>query len=173
MSLQQGIHSLPFLLTQHPPHSTTTVQKPYNPVMQNQHTCASIESSHKCESWRLNPFSSTPLNGQVASCPLAIDCLQCHNLFTWWRDQVRATPLPSHASPNLLALEAITYVIHQNTWTPLLQGHNLTLQHQGHESKYELQLYPSTKGMNWGPKPPHPPAPSGSHHGKWRAIRPS
>ena len=60
---------------------------------------------------------------------LAIDGFQCHSLFTWWRGQVRAILLPSYASPNLLVLEAVAYVICQNMWISLFQGYNLTLQH--------------------------------------------
>ena len=87
--------------------------------MQYQHTCASIENSHKCESWRFNWFGSTLLNGQVVSCSLAIDCFKCHNLFEQWRGQVRTILLPSYASPDLLLFEAITYVIYQNMWISL------------------------------------------------------
>ena len=76
--------------------------------MKYQYTCASIESLHKCESWRLNLFGSTLLNGQVVSCSLAIGCFKCHNLFEQWRGQVRAILLPSYTTPNMLVFEAIT-----------------------------------------------------------------
>ena len=87
--------------------------------MKFQHTCVPIESPHKCEGWKFNLSSSTLLNGQVDSCLLAIDDFQCHNLFTWWRGQVGAIVLPSYASPILLVLEAIAYVICQNMWISL------------------------------------------------------
>ena len=87
--------------------------------MEFQHTCVSIESPHKREGWKFNLFSSTLLNGQMISCSLAIDGFQCHNLFTWWRGQVGAILLPSYASPNLLGLEAVAYVICQNMWISL------------------------------------------------------
>ena len=53
--------------------------------MKYQHTCASIKSSHKCDSWRLNLFGSTLLNGQMISYSLAVGCFKCHNLFAWWK----------------------------------------------------------------------------------------
>ena len=108
-----------FFFTQYLLHSVVTVWKLYNSVMKYQHTCVSIKSSHKCEGWRFNLFGSTLLNGQMISCSLTIGCFKCHNLFAWWRSQVRAILLPSYTSPNMLVFEAITYVIYQNMWISL------------------------------------------------------